>query len=71
MDWLNIIKISMTKRVLKKICRKWDTRMLVEVVKRKVRRTKMMKLKMNQSMIEAMMKSADEDDEDEDESIDD
>ena len=32
MDWLNIIKISMTKRVLKKICRKWDTRM-VEVVK--------------------------------------
>ena len=71
MDWLNISKISMTKRVLKKICRKWDTRMLVEVVKRKVRRTKMMKLKMNQSMIEAMMKSADEDDEDEDESIDD
>ena len=33
MDWLNISKISMTKRVLKKILwRQWDARM-VEVVK--------------------------------------
>ena len=70
-DGLNISKISMTKRGLKKICRKWDTRM-VEVVKRKVRRMRMTKMKMNQLIIEAMMESAaDEDDEDEDESIDD
>ena len=42
-DWLNISKISMTKRGLKKLLwRQWDTRM-VEVVKRKVQ-TKMMKL---------------------------
>ena len=41
-------------------------------MKRKVRRTRMTKMKMNQLIIEAMMESAaDEDDEDEDESIDD